>query len=171
MKMQKEYLLYRKAITTDLPALIALGVNAYGVYREVLGDEQWAVMQKGLSDEVKIGQLLADSECVVCEYNGLIVGMVYYLSSGHPWEMYPADWAYIRLLGVHPKYAGLGIGRRLMQQCIEMAKQSGEKVLALHTSEMMNYARQLYEAMGFVKTRDLPMRLGMHYWLYELRLV
>jgi ribosomal protein S18 acetylase RimI-like enzyme len=57
-----------------------------------------------------------------------------------------------------------------MQHCINHAKKTNEKVIALHTSEFMNAARHLYEKMGFEILREIEPRLGNRYWLYSLRL-
>lgn len=63
------------------------------------------------------------------------------MPSDNPTEIFDADWSYIRMVGVLPDYQGKGIAKQLTQFCIEYAKQSKEKVIALHTSEFMNAAR------------------------------
>jgi ribosomal protein S18 acetylase RimI-like enzyme len=73
-------------------------------------------------------------------------------------------------VSVHPEHSGKGIGRRLTEKCIEMAKSNHEKMIALHTSEMMNKARHIYESLGFTILRELEPRLGKKYWLYTLSL-
>jgi ribosomal protein S18 acetylase RimI-like enzyme len=53
---------------------------------------------------------------------------------------------------------------------LETARQQKEKVIALHTSEMMVKARHLYETLGFQIYKEIPQRLGKKYWLYLLNL-
>ncbi len=79
-------------------------------------------------------------------------------------------WSYIRMVGVHPHYAGRGIGKQLTQRCIDFAISSDEQVIALHTSEYMNAARHIYESLGFKQMKELEPRYGKRYWLYQLEL-
>ena len=49
-------------------------------------------------------------------------------------------------------------------------KQSGEKILALHTSEFHDSARHIYESMGFKIIKELEPIYSKKYWLYNLHL-
>jgi ribosomal protein S18 acetylase RimI-like enzyme len=64
-------------------------------------------------------------------------------------EEWPADWAGIRMLAVHPRFRGRGIGAQLVQECIARCKNHGAGTIALHTTKEMIVARRLYEAAGF----------------------
>ncbi|HNA97805.1 MAG TPA: hypothetical protein PK421_11240, partial [Chitinophagaceae bacterium] len=57
------------------------------------------------------------------------------------------------------------------QLCIDMALQNNETEMALHTSEMMDAARFIYESIGFKIFREIDSRLGKRYWLYKLDLL
>jgi ribosomal protein S18 acetylase RimI-like enzyme len=74
------------------------------------------------------------------------------------------------MVGVHPNFSGKGIGRELIKICILFAKESDEKIIALHTSEFMNSARHLYEDLGFVMNKELKPIFDKKYWLYLLKL-
>lgn len=63
-------------------------------------------------------------------------------------------------------YTILQSEKKLMQLCEDHARQTGEKFIALHTSEFMEAARHIYESMGFVQIKELERRLGKMYWLY-----
>jgi ribosomal protein S18 acetylase RimI-like enzyme len=63
----------------------------------------------------------------------------------------PLDWAVIRLLAVDPNARGLGLGRRLAQECINRARADGASVVGLHTVVEMAIAQGLYERLGFVR--------------------
>ncbi|MEL6989906.1 MAG: GNAT family N-acetyltransferase, partial [Bacteroidota bacterium] len=65
---------------------------------------------------------------------------------------------------------GKGIGKMLTQQCIDYSRSNGEKVIALHTSEFMDAARNIYEKMGFKKEKELDRLFGKRYWLYLMEL-
>ena len=51
---------------------------------------------------------------------------------------------------------GLGLGRRLMERCLEAARGAGYERCYLETLEQMTEARSLYESRGF-RTLDAPM--------------
>jgi len=61
----------------------------------------------------------------------------------------------IRLLGVSPRFRGLGAGRALTQACIQQAREKGQAQVILHTTQAMQIAWQLYERLGFVRSEDL----------------
>lgn len=85
--------------------------------------------------------------------------MAFLVPRGNPTEIYEKDWSYTRLVSVNPDFVGQGIGRKLTSICIEAAKQSGEKTIALHTSELMDNARHIYESFGFKILREIDQRL------------
>ena len=96
--------------------------------------------------------------------------MAYLVPHGHPWDIFKSEWCYMRMVGVNPAYQGRGIARTLIQQCIDRAISSGEKTMALHTSEFMDAARHIYESFGFTILQDMEPRFGKRYWLYTKQL-
>ena len=61
----------------------------------------------------------------------------------------------IRLLGIDPKFRGLGAGRALTEACIALAREAGHGQVILHTTKAMARAWALYERMGFRRSEDL----------------
>jgi len=161
---------FRTALLADLSAIQALGIVAYGQFQEVLSAEHWQQMKGNFSNVNKMEEVLTTAQGFVCEVENQLVGMVFLYAKGNPTALFDKDWSYIRLLGVHPAFSGQGIGRKLMELCIEHAQKTGEHVVALHTSEFQDAGRHLYENMGFEKVKELDLIYGKRFWVYQLEL-
>jgi len=116
-------------------------------------------------------ELLNIADGFVCVKDKAIIGMAFLVPSGNPWDIFKAEWSYIRLVGVDPDHNGFGIATELTRQCMAAARTRHEKTIALHTSEIMPAARHIYEKMGFTILREIEPRLGKRYWLYTFDLM
>lgn len=161
---------YRKGSNSDSEALRKLAIISYGQFEEVLSEKNWSILNKNLSSADAYSDMLKIANCFVCEFEGKIIGVAYLVPSGNPTEIFDAHWCYIRMVGVDPTFRGKGIARKLTEMCIAYAKQSKEKIIALHTSEFMDAARHLYESLGFERIKELDPIFGKKYWLYQLKL-
>ena len=155
----------------DLNSVKQLGQNTWKQFEKYLNIENWNELSNTLSNENLYKDLLMKSVSYVCENEiGEIIGMSFLVASGNPTEIYNEEQCYIRFVTVSDKYNGLKIGQKLTEECIEFARKSGEKKIALHTSEFMDKARHIYEKLGFKIIKEIEPRFGKKYWLYEMNL-
>jgi DNA-binding MarR family transcriptional regulator/N-acetylglutamate synthase-like GNAT family acetyltransferase len=103
------------------------------------------------SFEALVAQIVADfitnfkpdrERCWIAEMNGEVVGSVFVVQKDE-------QVAKLRLLLVDPKARGLGLGSRLVDECIRFAQRCGYKKLILWTNSILLEARNIYQKAGF----------------------
>jgi len=105
--------------------------------------------------------------CWIAEKDGERVGAVFVAKASD-------QTAKLRLLHVEPEARGLGIGKRLVDECVRFARQAGYQKMALWTQSILHAARHLYKQAGFRIVREEQHRsfgrdLTAETWELDLR--
>lgn len=97
----------------------------------------------------------AKSELLVAEAGGEVGGAVAYCPPGSSYaELAGPGEAEFRMLAVLERARGKGLGRAMVDACVDRARAAGLTGLRLSTQRNMGDAHRLYERMGFVRTPD-----------------
>jgi ribosomal protein S18 acetylase RimI-like enzyme len=128
------------------------GVVVVAAYRALPG----AHMSNGYAAELAdVARRAAEAEVLVAVEGRLLGCVTFVPDASSPWaELLADNESAIRMLAVDPTAQGRGVGRALLDACLERARRLGRDALFLHSTPWMQAAHHLYERAGFVRVPD-----------------
>ena len=139
----------RYARDDELDTVASLIVDAYAEYAAAMSPDAWSMYAQDIAN---VYGRQWDGRLVVAEREGSVVGAVTMFSE---WRGAQEGSAGLRLLSVPPAERGTGVGRALMEWCVQEARNLGKDRLLLTVTQEMVAMRDLSEAMGFVRVPQL----------------
>jgi ribosomal protein S18 acetylase RimI-like enzyme len=155
----------RRARPTEYEAVGEICVLAYG------GLE--GETDLGYIDELRnvAGRAVLVDVLVAVEPDGALLGTVTYVPGPGPLaESEREDEAGFRMLAVAPWAQGRGVGRALVEACIERARADGKGGVAIYTRPSMRMAQRLYGSLGFERDKADDWEYEPGEWLWGFRL-
>ena len=140
--MKKKRVSLRPPRAGDLGRVVQLHGELYA--REFGYDNRFEALVAGIVAEFVEHFDAKRERCWIAEMDGEVVGSVFLVKQS-------PSVAKLRLLILHPKARGLGLGRRLTRACIRFARGAGYRKMVLWTQSHLDAARAIYRAEGFRK--------------------
>ena len=154
----------RQATAGDFQALGQLMVEAYAALEGFVTPDQAPEYYAMLANIGDMTRKHGAELWVAAEEDRLLGGVVYFSDMAQYGAGGTAtlerDASGFRLLAVAREARGRGVGRALMEACLDRARAVGHRQMIIHTTEAMKTAWAMYVRRGFQRSGDLDLQQG-----------
>ena len=130
--------------------MLALTLKAYDEFRPGAPDAFWQQYTTNIAAAVTTG---ADTQRIVAFIGDKMVGTVLLCN-----KSMRGNEPEIRLLAIDPSHRRQGIAKKLMTECESRVRNEGHKRVVLHTTNLMQVARKMYEGNGYERFEEIDFR-------------
>ena len=149
MDMTEAEVVIRSAREDELDKVAEVIVDAYAEYAAKMSPDAWSSFAVDIAN---VRGRASDADILIAERSGTIVGTISHYAQ---WRGSQQGTSALRLLAVPPSDQGEGVGRALMEHCIQSARDAGKRRIALTTVEEMEFMRDLALKLGFERQPEL----------------
>ncbi|MFE4541572.1 GNAT family N-acetyltransferase [Arthrobacter sp. NPDC056727] len=141
---------FRPAVPTDFPEVRRITSDAYLRAGHFAGDHPYMSVLEDVEHRAEHAQVW------VAEAAGKVVAAVTLTFAGQPYSEIAQDGELeFRMLAVDPECQGGGVGRAVVRQIVEHARQlPGIQAISITSATFMEPAHRLYESLGFRRARE-----------------
>ena len=167
--MYQKQLAIEIADKKDWEAVLSVTKNAYSEYAQHSDPAFWNMYQKSIEKTI-----LSDDAVVriVAKEDKTVLGSVIYCP---PYEremggaIVKNPFPEMRLLAVPNEFRNRGVAAKLIEFCETEARTSGSPTITLHTTVLMQTAKQMYERRGYTRYPEIDFEPvpGFTVWGYR----
>jgi ribosomal protein S18 acetylase RimI-like enzyme len=144
-------MIVRPARLADFETIAELTVAAYRGDGQTWPGHAYEPMLRDVAARAAAGELL-----VCADDAGAVLGAVLFAAAGTQYSELAGDGeAEFRMLAVAPSAQSRGVGRALVEACLDRARELGCKAVVICVRDFSKDAQRLYARMGFVLAPEL----------------
>jgi ribosomal protein S18 acetylase RimI-like enzyme len=163
-------ILFRRAVPSDFPEVRRITRDAYLRAGHFAADHPYMSVLEDVEHRAEHAQVW------VVEAAGKVVAAVTLTFVGQPYSEIAADGELeFRMLAVDPAYQGEGVGRAVVREIVEHARQLPViGAISITSATFMERAHKLYESLGFRRAPERDWYVpgeDVLLWVFTLQLV
>lgn len=126
-------------------------IHRHGVlyHQEYDWDATFEALVAGIAAKFAAGYDPERERCWIAERDGKRVGCIFLVRKSKTVGK-------LRMLLIEPEARGLGLGNRLVEECLRFARAAGYRKITLWTNDVLTAARHIYERRGFQLVHSEP---------------
>ena len=144
---------FRLAESHEHSAVAQVILRSYAEYAPRIPTDAWERYAQNILD---VRSRMTESELVMAVEDREIVGSATFYPARliRTQSVWPREWTGVRLIAILPECRGRGLGKAIVEDCIQRSRDQNAEAMALHTTPYMELARGMYERMGFERVPE-----------------